>query len=96
MHPHGVEDLGSELDDARGESLTLTGDLHEAFHTAGFQKRSEFRQRKNDGKIENKINAVQSASFSFYLLSHLENSGCFLITSLSVASTAAMVSSEVP
>ena len=27
---------------------------------------------------------------------HLENSGCFLITSFSVARTAAMVSSEVP
>ena len=90
--PHGEEHLAGELDHPAAVLGPLPGDVHQAVHPASLQQGPG-----NILKLKYPLIKLLHFNFKFILsANYLENSGCFLITSLRVASTAAMVSSEVP
>ena len=91
MYPHGVENLASELDHTGREPLTVPGDHHQPIDSSCLQQWPVNKEWYHDTQIIHTVKSNQEEN-SVYL----ENSGCFLMTSLRVAKTAAIVSSDVP
>ena len=85
MYPERCQNLRGEFDDTRGVTLFQSGYRNQSIDTAFIKQGSKQERERNDDC---------HSSFVCFDVNYLAKTAFFLMTSLRVAKTAAIVSSE--